>query len=400
MRTVTRKGASGRKEQPPADYGAANFDIVRIGMVVILTVIAVFVLKTLGPILKPLLIAIFLYILISPAEQLLTRIKLPRFLAYLVILVALFVVVFFLMKLISHNVESFAKKLPEYAETVQEIIAGFTVWIGGMKFLKDIGIAWDPAGMQISLIADYVRGHAAEGIGSVFGLMGNLLLIFFLIVFIILEGEQLGPRVVYAYGKTRSNRILRVIVAINRDVRKYLVIKTGLAVVDGIIFTGLLWACGVEFSALWGVSAFILFFVPYVGAHLAILLPVLMVLVQFSGGAALLMLVILGILQILMGNYVSPRIMGRGLNLSPLVILFSLTFWGWLWGIIGVLLAIPITATIRIVMEDIPSTRKTARLMGIISDGGPIPSIEERWKAAVDRRKGGRISRGRKKPCE
>jgi AI-2 transport protein TqsA len=402
VREIKRKSTGGLREQSPFKYVTSDLGIIKIGMTVILAVIAVFVLKTLGPILKPLLIAIFLYILISPIEQFLMRIKVPRFVAYVLIFIALFIVGFFLSKLISYNVKSFMEKLPIYAQSIQRMIAGFAVWLGPSTFLGEIGVDWIPADLPISAstINRVLREYAAWGIGSVFGLVGTLFLIFFLMVFIILEVEQFRPRAIYAYGKRRSNRILRVIKAVNRDVRKYLVIKTALAAVDGIILALLLWACGVEFSILWGVSAFMLFFIPYVGVHVAILLPVLMVLVQFSGAAALLMLVVLGIIQILMGNYVSPRIMGRGLNLSPLVILFSLTFWGWLWGVVGVFLAIPITATIKIIMEDTPSMRKTARLLGTVSEQAPIPSVEERWKAVIDKRKGKRGVSSRQGPLE
>ncbi len=392
MTDFKRKVPGVRQEQLTPDRDSRNLDIIRIGMMVILGVIAVFVLKILGPILKPLLIAVFLYILISPIEQFLMRIKVPRFFAYLLIFVALFVAGFFLGKLISHNFNSFMEKLPVYVESVQRMLNGLAAWIGGTTFLGEIGIDLVPADslLSSSSLSELARGFAARSIGSVFGLVGNLLLIFFLMVFIILEVDQFGPRVVYAYGKARSNKILRIFNAVNRDVRKYLVIKTGLAAIDGIIFVLLLWACGVEFYILWGVSAFMLFFIPYVGVHLAVLLPVLMVLMQFSAGAALLMLLILGIIQIVMGNYVSPRILGRGLNLSPLVILFSLTFWGWLWGVVGVFLAIPLTAMIKIVMEDLPSTRKTARLLGTVNESAPIPSVEERWKEAFGNQKGGR----------
>jgi AI-2 transport protein TqsA len=403
---VKRKCRNPRREQPTPDRVSTDLDILRIGMMVILAVIGVFVLRTLGPILKPLLIAVFLYILVSPVEQFLVRVKVPRFVAYLLIFAVLFVVGFFLGKLISNNFESFVEKLPIYVESVQRMVAGLAAWVAQAKFLGEFGVDWVPSDSLISVsgLNKIIGGYAAKGIGSVFGLVGNLLLVFFLMVFIILEVDQFGPRVVYAYGKARSGSIRRVINAVNRDVRTYLVIKTALAAVDGLIFALLLWACGVEFSILWGVLAFILFFVPYVGAHLAFLLPVLMVLLQFSAGAALLMFVVLGIIQVVMGNYVSPRILGGGLNLSPFVILFSLTFWGWLWGIVGVFLAIPLTATIKIVMEDLPSTRRTARLLGTVSEERPFPSIEDRWKAAFGNRKRRRSASGsserRNRDCE
>jgi len=351
-------------------FGSVNF--ISIGIGIILAVVLVIALRSLGPILKPLFIAVFLCILFSPVARFLKKIYVPRPLGYLIIFIAVIVVGFFLGKLISLNVKAFMTKLPAYEQTVKAEIVQLDDWIGRIKILKDLGVTDDISlkefDLSIYVSAEKIKGYVAATVGSLVGLVGNTLVVIFLMIFILLEADRFPARVSYAYGRAQSKRILGMAADINRDVVRYLIIKTAMAAVTGVIFGTLLGACGVEFSVLWGVSAFVLHFIPYVGSYAAIVFPVLTVLVQFFPSAALLMLAILSTIQFLFGNYVEPRIMGRELKLSPLIILLALAFWGWLWGVVGVFLAVPITATIKIVMENFPGTRSIARLMSDVSE--------------------------------
>ncbi len=383
---------SKRAGVPWLTYLTGNLNFIAIGIGVILAVLLVIVLKSLGPILKPLLIAVFLCILLSPIERFLVRLRLPRPVAYLIIFVAIAAVGFFLGKLISLNVKVFMTKLPVYEETVKQQIVQLGDYLGRMKIVNEL-VGTDEittSGLDLSdyVSSDRIKGLVTRSIGSLFGVVGNALVVILLMIFILLEVERFPARVAYAYGEARSKKILEVAATINRDVLKYLMVKTTMAAVSGAIFAGLLGACGVEFSILWGVSAFVLHFIPYIGSYGAVVLPVLMVGVQFSPSAALLMLGILGTIQLILGNYVEPRIMGRELKLSPLVILFALAFWGWLWGVVGVFLAVPITATIKIVMENIPGTRNIARLM---SDVGKSTLREKGTSRTKDADEGERL---------
>ncbi len=210
---------------------------------------------------------------------------------------------------------------------------------------------------------------ARKSIGSVLSLVANTVVVLLLMIFILLETEHFPARIVYAYGEARSAKILEVAGTIVGDVMKYLSVKTLIAVITGLLFTGFLGACGVEFFVLWGVLAFVLHFIPYVGSYAAALLPVAMVFIQFTPAAALLMLAVLVVIQLVLGSYVEPRVMGRELKLSPLFIVLALAFWGWVWGIVGVFLAVPITATIKIVMENFSGTRGIARIMSDVTEG-------------------------------
>ncbi len=351
-------------------FGSVNFVSIAVG--IILAVVLVVVLRDLGSILKPLFIAIFLCILFSPVARLLKKIHVPRPIAYLIIFAAVIVVGFFLGKLIALNVQAFMTKLPAYEVTVKDEIVQFDDWVGGIRMLKDLGVSDDIKLAELD-IADYVSAakigeYATVTLGSLIEFVGNTLVVIFLMIFILLEADRFPARLKYAYGGRRSRKYIDMAADINQDVLKYLIIKTAIAAVAGVIFAGLLSACGVEFAILWGVSAFVLHFIPYVGAYAAIVPPVLTVLVQFFPSAALLMLGVLSAIQFLLGNYVEPRIMGRELKLSPLFILMALAFWGWLWGLAGVFLAVPITATIKIVMENFPGTQPIARLMSDVSE--------------------------------
>ncbi len=346
---------------------------VAVGIGVILAVVLVIALRALGPILKPFLIAVFFCILISPVERWLVRIKIPRVVAYLLIFTVATTAGFFMGKLISLNVRAFSEELPVYEETIEGSVERLDVYIQNLEILNELDVADELSLREVFtsgyFSADRLKAIAGKSIGSFFSLVANTLVVMLLMIFILLETDHFPARVVYAYGEARSVKILGVARTIVGDVMKYLTIKTLVAVVTGIVFTGLLGACGVEFFILWGVSAFVLHFIPYVGSYVAVLLPVAMIFIQFSPGAAALMLGILIVIQLLLGSYVEPRVMGRELKLSPLFIVMALAFWGWVWGIVGMFLAVPITATIKIVMENFSGTRGIARLMSDVTEG-------------------------------
>jgi AI-2 transport protein TqsA len=342
-----------------------------IGIGVILAVVLVIALRALGPILKPLMIAVFFCILISPIERLLVRIRVPRAAAYLLIFALVLAAGFFMGKLISLNVKAFSDELPVYEETVKARVEQLDESISNMAIIRELGVS-DEFSLKDLIASGYlsaekVKTLTARSIGSFFSVAGNALVVLLLMIFILLEADHFPARVVYAYGEARSQKILGVAQTIVRDVMKYLTVKTVIAAVSGGIFAGLLGACGVEFFVLWGVSAFVLHFIPYIGSYVAVLLPTAMVFIQFSPSAALLMLGVLVVIQLLLGSYLEPRVVGRELKLSPLFIVLALAFWGWVWGIVGMFLAIPITATIKIVMENFSGTRGIARLMSDVT---------------------------------
>ena len=159
--------------------------------------------------------------------------------------------------------------------------------------------------------------------------------------------------------------------------RRYLLTKTLFNLTTGALVTALLAAFGVDFPLLWGLLTFLAHYIPSVGAVISVGLPTIFLFLQFSPGMALLIALLNAALQFLMGNAVEPRIMGSSLDLSPLLVLISLLFWGWLWGPWGMVLSVPITSTIKIICENVEPLRPIAVLMS-----GSLEHAKPRRRAA------------------
>jgi predicted PurR-regulated permease PerM len=148
------------------------------------------------------------------------------------------------------------------------------------------------------------------------------------------------------------------------NINKYIAIKTWISLVTGLLATILCIIIGVDYPILWGVLAFALNYIPTIGSFIALIPPVLLTLVQLSPIEALVVLVGYVIINTVMGNILEPKFMGKGLGLSTLVVFLSLIFWGWILGPIGMLLSVPLTITIKIVLDSSEETRWLAVLLG------------------------------------
>jgi predicted PurR-regulated permease PerM len=167
-----------------------------------------------------------------------------------------------------------------------------------------------------------------------------------------------------AFPAREANQFSAIISNINSQVRQYLVTKTLISLGTGSLAFLILWLTGVDFALVWGFVAFLLNFIPNIGSIFAVGMPVIVSFLQFDTIARpLLVLILLAVMQTLMGNVLEPRLMAFRLNMSPLVVLVSLIFWGWLWGVWGMVLAVPIMATIKIVFENISTMKPFAVLM-------------------------------------
>ncbi len=143
-------------------------------------------------------------------------------------------------------------------------------------------------------------------------------------------------------------------------------IKTWTSLLTGVVITIGLAILGVDLALLWGVLAFLLNFVPNIGSIIAAVPAVLVSLLQYGLGTACVVVVLYVVVNMVVGNVLEPRWMGRGLDLSTLVVFASLVFWGWVLGPVGMVLSVPLTMTVKIALEDHPDTR----WMGILLGGG------------------------------
>ena len=158
------------------------------------------------------------------------------------------------------------------------------------------------------------------------------------------------------------------------NMNRYVAIKTSMSLLTGALVTIALWLLDIDFPVLWGLLAFLLNFIPTIGSIFAAIPPLLLALIQHSPSAAGAVALVFFFINMIVGNVLEPRYMGKGLDLSTLVVFLSLIFWGWILGTVGMFLSVPLTMTGKIAMEANPRTLWLARLLGQGGDSEQSPA--------------------------
>jgi predicted PurR-regulated permease PerM len=197
-----------------------------------------------------------------------------------------------------------------------------------------------------------------SGIG---GILTNSFLILLTVIFILLEASSFPKKVHAAFGDPKGtfSQFSKITDAVNH----YLAIKTLLSLATGIIVAIWVAILGIDFPVIWGLLAFLLNFIPNLGSIIAAVPPILLGYIQFGIGRALLVAVGYVLVNVIFGNVLEPKVMGRKLGLSTLVVFLSLVFWGWIWGPVGMLLSVPMTMIVKIALESHPSTHGLSVLL-------------------------------------
>ena len=223
-------------------------------------------------------------------------------------------------------------------------------------------LSWQLSDLSKELSSASVVRAVLASVGTFVTFLGHLLLVLLFMVFILLGQQRLPQRIHRAFGEEQAQRLTLVLQRITRDVQTYLGTKALLSVVTGVLVNLCLVILQVDFAVLWGRwrSCSTLFrggasrhHPAAPGGHLEVRYT------HASGLGG----VCVTLIHIVLGICIEPRLMGRNLHLSPLLVVLSLLFWGWLWGIVGTLLAVPIMATIKIVCENLPSLHFVSALM-------------------------------------
>lgn len=320
--------------------------LTTVSLIVLATVAAAVALAYTRPVMVPLVLAVFIFYIVSPVTALLERrVRLPRWAAVLVTLVLVTVLLGLLGLLISVSVRGLLDSAPIYREKLlnfaQRIFA----------VLDRYGIDLGQATVLESLREIPVGRIVGSAAGTVLELVTNGFLVFIFVIFFLI-------------GRRRDTVRVGIYKEMDDKIRQFLITKFTVSAATGVLVGTLLALLGLDLALVFGVLAFFLNFIPSVGSVVATLLPIPVALVQFESpwmiGAVF---VLPGAVQVTIGNFIEPKLMGEGLDLSPVTILVALVFWGLLWGIVGALLATPITAVLRIVLARFQTTRPFAELL-------------------------------------
>lgn len=186
-------------------------------------------------------------------------------------------------------------------------------------------------------------------LGQVLGFLGAVIIFLILMVFMLSEAQNFGNRM-KAIAKAHGPNIAGMIHA-TRDIQRYLAIKTAVSLVTGFLAGLLCWAAGLDFYILWGIVAFALNFIPVIGSIIAGVPPTILALLVAGWPNALLVAGGYLLINNFLGNFVEPILVGRRFGISTLVVVISVMFWGWVWGPLGMLLAVPLTMVLKVILD-------------------------------------------------
>jgi len=325
---------------------------------IVLLFLGVWVLIIGKTIILPFMIAIFLTFILDPVVSLLQRLKIPLGISVMLTLILAFIILYLFGLLVYANVQSFVGQFPVYQDKLLTTLSAFSqkveIWLGeplNIQMVKDIN--W---------IETLQRYSVAQGLLSSLGtfvtFIFKMLIVIIFIAYMLTGRRGINQKIKTAFQPEQSQRILLILDNVVGQVQKYLGAKTISSFITGVISIIIFYFFGLDFAIFWGFIIFIFNYIPNIGSIVASLLPVLFSLLQIGSlSTAIWLTFSMGILQFTVGNILEPRIMGRTLNLSPMIVILSLIFWGYIWGVAGMILAVPILATITIVFENFESLR-------------------------------------------
>jgi len=336
----------------------SSFDIHKIWISFAAFVVIVAGVKAASSIVIPFLLSVFIATVSAPAIFWLEKLKLPRILAFLIVLSFVVFILFGLGYILSTSVDSFLSNTPQYTAKIKDIVGSMQVVFDkfGITIAKsDLENIFDPSGL-LNFAGGFLKSFST--------VLSKSFIIFLGVTFMLFETSSLKTKMYLLAKKDESKE--NPFEVFSKKLNSYLAIKTVISLITGVIVTIGLTIIGVDFALLLGMIAFLLNYIPSIGSVIAAIPAVLVALVGLDMSSVLWVIALYLFVNIIMGNVIEPRYMGKGLGLSVVVIFFSLIFWGWVLGSVGMFLAVPLSMTIKIAFESNPSTKPIAMLLSAV----------------------------------
>jgi predicted PurR-regulated permease PerM len=315
-------------------------------------------LRAASTLLLPLAIASFLAMISYPLVAWLERHRFPRWSAVGITLLGLLTTLLGPGLVIQNATRQFADAAPRYEARLTEMTGGWFAWLRAQ-------------GVETGRITDILNWSAMLDLaGGLFTniafLISNALLVLLVAAFVLMEAAGFPDKLYGAFLIDRA--ALRRFQQVTGEVQQYLRVKTAVSLATGVVVGVWTAVLGVDFAVLWALLAFLLNYIPNIGSIMAAVPPVMLSLVQAGPGRAGLVAAGFVAVNLILGSVVEPYLTGRQLRISPLVVVLSLIFWGWVWGPVGMVLAVPLTMVVRIFLEHSRGLEWAAVL---IAGGGP-----------------------------
>jgi AI-2 transport protein TqsA len=325
-----------------------------------LTALVLYLLVVGKPILLPLVIAIFVWYLINALAAVFERVQIheqalpaiARFGAAILVLLGL---LWFVVNLVIGNINQVAAAAPSYEENLAQLLERVSEWLG-MDEVPTIQALFE--GVNVT---DLIRNLAA----AITGIIGNAGTMLIYVAFLLLEQSSFNKKIAALFPDAKREAFVhRIIQRIATEIQTYVWLKTLTSLLTGFLSYLVMKMVGVDFAEFWALLIFALNYIPYIGALLGVVFPTLLTLVQFDTLTPFFIVAgTLTLIQFMIGNVLEPRIMGKGLNISPLIMLLSLAVWGSIWGVVGMFLAVPLMVVVMIICANFDATRPVAIML-------------------------------------
>jgi len=313
-------------------------------------------------IILPILLALFISVISAQPITWLEKKKIPHVLSVVIVLSAMLLVMFLLGGVIGRSLANFSNDLPKYEDNLVNMMTGLTSKLNGLG----VDISTD----HFSKVLDpgKILGFTAGIVGQLGSILSDSFMILLIAIFMLMELKDFAYKA-DVIEKTQS-RSLDYLTRIGESIRQYLSIKTAVSLLTGVFIFVWLWIVGVDYPVLWGIIAFLLNYIPNIGSILAAVPTMLLALVQLGPVAVFWTAMGYVVVNMVVGNVIEPKVMGKGLGLSTLVVFLSLIFWGYVFGSVGMFLSVPLTMTIKIMLEKDEKTKWMAMLLGTTDEIG------------------------------
>jgi AI-2 transport protein TqsA len=321
-------------------------------------------------ILVPFLMAAFIAIVGAAPMFWLKRKGIPTWLSLVIVIFGIVMIGLLVSALLSSSVNTFSGALPTYETKLKNLMDTIMQRMNALG-IRTSGLEWSELvnpGSAMKLVA--------SGLNSLRLLLTNGFLILMTVIFMLIEASSLPTKLRSIFGDaedalTNFDRFIDT-------VKQYMAIKTLIGFSTGALVAIMLGVIGVDYPLLWGLLAFLLNYIPNIGSIIAAVPAVLLAVIQLGSVPAIAAAAGYFVINLVMGNVIEPRFMGRSLGLSTLVVFLSLLFWGWVLGPVGMLLSVPLTMTAKIALDTHEETRWLSILLG------PEKNLKQPPKTAGD----------------
>ncbi|MCB0335678.1 MAG: AI-2E family transporter [Bdellovibrionales bacterium] len=312
-------------------------------------------LQAASSILLPIMVALFLAVIGSALMTILLRFNVPTMIAVSAVGLLVVSVLVVLCMLLVQSINEFSHALPRYQGRITEVIRQY------VDLLSSYGIKLSSENLSSAIQSGQIfdmLGNTLKGLANLFS---KTLVVIIIMMFMLVEAADFRTKISLALEERMQMSQLE---AITSEIQRYLGIKTVTSALTGIIVGIFVTIMGIDFPLLWAIIAFLMNFIPFIGSILASFPAILLALIQFDLTATLIVAIGYLVINIGISNFIEPILMGTQLGLSPLVVFLSLIVWGWIWGPIGMLLAVPLTMVLKILLDHSADFKWLALMMG------------------------------------